>query len=88
MREPPRQVSCNSHPDRCHARATKSGKGGGGPADPSVCLGLRGGWQVIDVCKKFMGETLATGYNDPRVTLVRAFALGGDRTHQIRISGC
>lgn len=28
--------------------------------------------QVIDVSKKFMGDTLATGYDDPRVTLVRA----------------
>ena len=26
--------------------------------------------QVIDVCKRFMGETLATAYADPRLTLV------------------
>lgn len=31
--------------------------------------------QVIDVSKQYMGDTLATAYNDPRLTLVRWLAV-------------
>ena len=32
---------------------------------------------VIDVSKQFMGDTLATSYDDPRLTLVRTYMRGG-----------
>lgn len=32
--------------------------------------------QVIDVSKQYMGDTLATAYNDLRLTLVRWLATG------------